>query len=72
MTDGEFLEAYRANALFDAHTNDPEFGYRYLVEEAVMPVSRWPSEPPGGSARRTGGGVCTGRGVERTASWADR
>ncbi len=27
-------EAYRANALFDAHREDPEFGYRYLVEEA--------------------------------------
>ena len=25
---------YRANALFDAHRDDPEFGYRYLVEEA--------------------------------------
>ena len=30
----EFIEAYRANALFDAHHDDPEFGYRYLVEEA--------------------------------------
>lgn len=34
ITDAELLEAYRANALFDAHRNDPEFGYRYLVEEA--------------------------------------
>jgi putative transposase len=34
ITDAELVEAYRANALFDAHQDDPEFGYRYLVEEA--------------------------------------
>ena len=34
ITDAEVIEAYRANALFDAHRDDPEFGYRYLVEEA--------------------------------------
>jgi transposase InsO family protein len=34
ITDAEIVEAYRANALFDAHRDDPEFGYRYLVEEA--------------------------------------
>jgi transposase InsO family protein len=34
ITDAELVEAYRANALFDAHRDDPEFGYRYLVEEA--------------------------------------
>lgn len=34
VTDAEITEAYRANALFDAHRDDPEFGYRYLVEEA--------------------------------------
>lgn len=34
VTDAEIAEAYRANALFDAHRDDPEFGYRYLVEEA--------------------------------------
>ena len=27
--------AYRANALFDAHRDDPEFGYRFLVDEAA-------------------------------------
>src|SRR5699024_5253513 len=27
-------EAYRANALFDAHREDPEFGYRLLADEA--------------------------------------
>ena len=34
VTDAELVEAYRVNALFDAHRDDPEFGYRYLVEEA--------------------------------------
>jgi transposase InsO family protein len=34
VTDAEYLEAHGANALFDAHKDDPEFGYRYLVEEA--------------------------------------
>jgi putative transposase len=34
VTDAERAEAYRANALFDAHHDDPEFGYRFLAEEA--------------------------------------
>ena len=34
VTDAELAEAYRANALFDAHSDDPEFGYRFLVDEA--------------------------------------
>lgn len=34
-TDAELDEAYRANALFDAHRDDPEFGYRFLVDEAA-------------------------------------
>lgn len=34
VTDAELAEAYRANALFDAHRDDPEFGHRFLVDEA--------------------------------------
>ena len=34
VTASELEEAYRANALFDAHKDDPEFGYRYLADEA--------------------------------------
>ena len=34
VTTAEYAEAHRANALFDAHRDDPEFGYRYLAEEA--------------------------------------
>lgn len=35
VTDAELAAAYRANALFDAHRDDPEFGYRFLVDEAA-------------------------------------
>ena len=35
VTDAELTAAYRANALFDAHTDDREFGYRLLVDEAA-------------------------------------
>ena len=51
ITDAEVVEAYRANALFDAHHEDPEFGYRYLVEEA-----RDAGEP---MAERTAWRICT-------------
>ena len=34
IPEAEVAEAYRANALFDAHRDDPEFGYRYLADEA--------------------------------------
>ncbi|GAB7065729.1 hypothetical protein [Mycolicibacterium hodleri] len=51
VTDAELVEAYRANALFDAHHEDPEFGYRYLVEEA-----RDAGQP---MAERTGWRICS-------------
>lgn len=35
ITDSELTEAYRSNALFDAHRDDPEFGYRFLADEAA-------------------------------------
>ncbi|MFH8932465.1 DDE-type integrase/transposase/recombinase, partial [Streptomyces pristinaespiralis] len=34
VTDADLAEAYRANALFRAHKDDPEFGYRFLFYEA--------------------------------------
>ncbi|EFK98054.1 integrase catalytic subunit [Streptomyces sp. SPB78] len=34
VTAAELAEAYRANALFDAHRDDPEFGHRFLLDEA--------------------------------------
>jgi len=33
ITDGQLDEAYLANALHDAHLDDPEFGYRFLADE---------------------------------------
>ena len=35
FTESELVEAYWANALFDAHRDDPEFGYRFLAGEAA-------------------------------------
>lgn len=34
VTVADRIEAQRANALFDAHRDDPEFGYRFLADEA--------------------------------------
>lgn len=33
VSDRELDEAWLANALFDAHRDDPEFGYRFLTDE---------------------------------------
>jgi transposase InsO family protein len=33
ISDAELDEAYLANAIFDAHRDDPEFGYRFLADE---------------------------------------
>ncbi|MFK5648069.1 IS3 family transposase, partial [Ornithinimicrobium sp. LYQ121] len=34
VTDADLAAAYRADALFDAHRDDPEFGHRLLADEA--------------------------------------
>jgi len=34
VTDADWVQAHRANALFDAHREDLEFGYRFLADEA--------------------------------------
>jgi putative transposase len=54
VTDAELTAAYRANALFDAHRDDPEFGYRFLVDEA-----RDAGEP---MAERTAWRICSDLG----------
>ncbi|WP_085997851.1 IS3 family transposase [Nocardia jiangxiensis] len=54
VTDTELAQAYRANALFDAHRDDPEFGYRFLVDEA-----RAAGEP---MAERTAWRICSQAG----------
>ena len=33
VSDRDLAEAHLANALFDAHADDPEFGYRLLADE---------------------------------------
>jgi len=33
ITDAELEEAWLATAIFDAHQDDPEFGYRFLADE---------------------------------------
>ena len=33
FTDRQLAEAYLANAIHDAHRDDPEFGYRFLADE---------------------------------------
>lgn len=35
VTESELREAYLADAIFDAHRDDPEFGYRFLFDEAT-------------------------------------
>jgi len=64
VTAAELTAAYRANALFDAHRDDPEFGYRFLVDEA-----RDAGEP---MAERTAWRICStlagGRPSERSAA----
>ena len=54
ITAAELTAAYRANALFDAHRDDPEFGYRFLVDEA-----KEAGEP---MAERTAWKLCSQRG----------
>ncbi len=54
VTDAELAEAYRADALFDAHRDDPEFGYRFLADEA-----RAAGQP---MVERTAWKICSGMG----------
>ena len=54
VTERELHEAYRANALFDAHRDDPEFGYRLLVDEAA--------EVGEAMAARTAWRICSNNG----------
>ena len=55
VTDAEPRAAYRANALFDAHLDDPEFGYRFLLDEA--------KEAGESMAERTAWRICSELGM---------
>jgi putative transposase len=54
VTTAEVTQAYRANALVDAHRDDPEFGYRFLVDEARAAGESM--------AERTAWRICSGNG----------
>ncbi|WP_229503381.1 hypothetical protein [Nesterenkonia sedimenti] len=56
ITDAEWDQAHRLNALIDAHRDDPEFGYRYLADtvEEVAGVHM---------AHRTAWRLCASQGV---------
>ena len=55
VTDAELAAAYRANALFDAHRDDPEFGHRLLADEA--------REAGEGMCDRTAWRICSENGA---------
>ncbi|MGQ7747042.1 hypothetical protein ACUN29_00645 [Streptomyces sp. WC2508] len=57
ITDAELAGAYRANALFDAHRGDPEFGHRFLVDEVRAAGEAM--------AERTAWRICRDNGWER-------
>jgi transposase InsO family protein len=54
VTAAEITQAYRADALLDAHRDDPEFGYRFLVDEARAAGEAM--------AERTAWRICSGNG----------
>jgi putative transposase len=54
VTAAEWSEAHRADALFDAHREDPEFGYRFLLDEARQGGHRM--------ADRTAWRICSANG----------
>ena len=60
VTDQEWDEAHRLNALVDAHREDPEFGYRYLADEAEEAGYRM--------AARTAWRLCNVQGVASVIS----
>ena len=54
VTDAEWVQAHRADAIFDAHRDDPEFGYRFLLDEA--------RDAGQDMAERTAWRICTDNG----------
>jgi len=58
ITESELIEAYRANALFDARVDDPEFGYRLLADGAADGAA----DAGQVMARRTAWRICSTNG----------
>lgn len=59
VTDAEWLQAHRINALHDAHADDPTFGYRFLAHEAKKAGWRM--------SRRTAWALCSTSGILSSA-----
>ena len=55
VTDAEWVQAHRINALHDAHRDDPTFGYRFLAHEARKAGWRM--------SRRTAWSLCSTSGI---------
>lgn len=69
VTPSELEEAYRADALFDAHRDDPSAATGSWPMRPATPAWAWPSGPRGGSARTMAGSAGWGR---RSAARARR
>jgi len=54
ISDGEWDEAHQAKAIFDAHRDDPGFGYRFLTDEV--------SDAGFGGCERTVWKICSANG----------
>ena len=76
-------EAYLANAVFDAHRDDPEYGYRLLADEAREAGQPAVTGRCGGSASANGWWSCFGKKSprqgrqedlvrRRTTTWCER
>lgn len=72
LTESELVEAYRADALFNAHRDDPEMGYRFLAGEAESAGQRMCERTAWRICRETSGGPCSGRSAARTGTAPDR
>jgi len=55
VSEAEWLQAHRMNALINAHRDDPQFGYRFLAAEAAR--SGWRM------SRRTAWALCAQQGI---------
>jgi hypothetical protein len=63
VTAAELTAAYRADALFEAHHEDPEFGYRFLIDEAKQAGEPMAERAHGRSVPSWAGGRPSGRGA---------
>lgn len=72
VTGAELVEAYRANALLDAHRDDPEYGYRFLVGEAADAGEEMCERTAWKICRDNQWWSCSGRSAARMARVRDR